>query len=217
MPEYSADLCGICFDPLLIPSGDDEGTSEIIDDVELRCGGSHHFHWECILSQARANGNSSICPLCRRSVLNTQGQFLVDIRNEGGMTAGFDMGELIVSLFPTRNNMPARSRRHIQAEELFMEAHPHERHLQTFFDLVDQGDVDDAEQVLVAHSLDINAFQPSQGVTALHVASEANDVAAVRMLLRHGANKTLKTRSGGYTALELAHAEGAQETVAILS
>jgi hypothetical protein len=100
MADNDPDMCGICREPLLISSDADEGPSEIIDDVELKC--SHHFHWECVMTHAREAGNVAACPLCGQSVLNDHGRFLVDIRNEGGVTGGFDMGEAIVRPRPRR-------------------------------------------------------------------------------------------------------------------
>jgi ankyrin repeat protein len=96
---------------------------------------------------------------------------------------------------------------YLQAEETYLDSHPHERHLQAFFDLIGQGDVDVAQEVLVNHALDVNAFHPSQGLTALHIAAKADDSRAIQMLLRNGADKTLKSRDGhGLTAHDLAGA-----------
>jgi hypothetical protein len=87
-------VCGICAEPLLIPSGAGEDPAHVPDDVQVRCAGAHHFHWECLIEHAaRARGQ---CPACGQSVLDGAGAFLVDVRNEGGLTPGFDMGRELV-------------------------------------------------------------------------------------------------------------------------
>ncbi len=53
------------------------------------------------------------------------------------------------------------------------------------------------------------------GQTALHVAAAANDAAAVRLLLAHGADPNAKT-SNGLTPLELATRQQSMETAALL-
>jgi hypothetical protein len=93
----SSELCGICSESLLIKSGVEEGPSHVIDDVEVRCGNAHHFHWECLLEYAQGGGDRGRCPSCKQHTLSTEGRFLVDVRNEGGFTGGFDMGRELVS------------------------------------------------------------------------------------------------------------------------
>lgn len=102
----------------------------VIDDVELYCGppgsgpSGHHAHWACLIDhakQARTRGvvlhphpipggtsasAFTTCVVCRQNTLDSSGRFVVDVRNEGGETMGFDFGEILVrscrlSLTPT--------------------------------------------------------------------------------------------------------------------
>jgi hypothetical protein len=82
--------CGICGDPLLVPADIDEGGADVPDDVALRCG--HRYHWECLL-----DAGSARCSACGADGRGADGRFLVDVRNEGGLTHGFDMGAELVS------------------------------------------------------------------------------------------------------------------------
>jgi hypothetical protein len=106
----SSEHCSICSEPLLIPfeanGGEDQSPGpsvqpegQIIDDVKVNCGNAHHFHWECLIEHVQAGGDQGLCPAqgCGRSTLNEHGLFLVDVRNEGGLTEGFDMGHELVS------------------------------------------------------------------------------------------------------------------------
>lgn len=90
----TSELCGICAEPLLIPSGAGEGPAHVLDDVQVRCPSAHHFHWECLLEHAVRE--RMLCPACGESVLDAADAFLVDVRNEGGLTPGFDMGAELV-------------------------------------------------------------------------------------------------------------------------
>ena len=101
-----------------------EEATTVIDDVELYCGtpgsgpGGHHAHWTCLIDhamQARTRGVVTVpvpmpggasasvststlatCVVCGQNVLGPDGRFVVDVRNEGGETKGFDFGEIIV-------------------------------------------------------------------------------------------------------------------------
>jgi ankyrin repeat protein len=102
-----------------------------------------------------------------------------------------------------------------QDEEDYLSAHPQEQHLQTFFDLIEQGDIDDAEKVLITQALNVNARQEANGPTALHLATGKNDSAAIQMLLRHGADKSVTLN--GLISLEIATAVGASEAAELLA
>jgi hypothetical protein len=113
----------------------------VIDDVEVYCGppgsgpGGHHAHWTCLIDhamQARirsvvpappvpipggASASASTfatCVVCGQNVLGPDGRFVVDVRNEGGETKGFDFGVIIVRSrrlsFPSLPPSSARGR-----------------------------------------------------------------------------------------------------------
>lgn len=93
-PTVSHEVCAICHEPLLVPSIDDEQPSYLIDDVEFPC--KHHFHWGCILEYSISSSDArNRCAFCRQSVLNSEGEFIVQVRNEGGFVGGFDFGDEI--------------------------------------------------------------------------------------------------------------------------
>ncbi|KAF2263477.1 hypothetical protein CC78DRAFT_533903 [Lojkania enalia] len=81
-PTASGKDCAICKEPLLVPSSNNGQPSYVIDDVEFRC--KHHFHWSCILEHSISSHDArNRCALCRQSVLDSQGEFIVKVRNEG--------------------------------------------------------------------------------------------------------------------------------------
>jgi hypothetical protein len=93
-PTASDKDCAICHEPLLVPSSDHGQPSYLIDDVEFCC--KHHFHWACILDYSVFSHDArNRCAFCRQSVLNSQGEFIVQVRNEGGTTNRFDFGREI--------------------------------------------------------------------------------------------------------------------------
>ena len=57
---------------------------------------------------------------------------------------------------------------------------------------------------LLSKGIDIDAIDQRSGITALHTAVLENDLSAVKLLLRSGANKSVKDRSHGKTPLEFA-------------
>lgn len=121
-PTYSPDTCMFCQKSLSITIGPEysndlseldleelEGPSTIIDDVELYCGapgsgpGGHHAHWSCLIEHAKqikADTSDSVrratCMVCGQNTLDASGRLIVDVKNEGGETKGFDFGEIIV-------------------------------------------------------------------------------------------------------------------------
>jgi len=205
--------CSICHESLLITavpspnensSDSEQQLSSFIDDILLRCG--HHFHWSCIIeygvSSLDARGK---CALCGANVLNEQGRLIVDVRNEGGLTQGFDLGSEI-------------------EEELFLSNNPEIQRKSRFFSLINQGDFVEAEVLLKGEDegangekIDPNArYEEGGNMTALHMAAVNDDVDSVRVLLRYGADKNLRT-DNGETAFGLAVAVGASRVTAILS
>lgn len=99
------DDCAICFSPLVIQveadTLDELSPSAIPDDVELHCckglgTSGHHFHWAC-LQELDEEGllDRSKCPFpkCGRNPLSEERKLLVTVRNEGGVTEDFDLGQ----------------------------------------------------------------------------------------------------------------------------
>jgi len=77
-------------------------------------------------------------------------------------------------------------------------------------------DVDDVLRLLLTHGADPNQ-RGINDYTALHMAVSERNASAVRILLAHGADLTLRTRIDDYeTPLELARAAGLDEIAAIL-
>ncbi|KAH7919733.1 ankyrin [Leucogyrophana mollusca] len=200
---YSPDTCAICLESLHLPSNDDEGPSYIIDDVKLHCGPpesrgrGHHFHWSCIVEWVKEGGDRSRCPLCRQNTLNQAGEFIVDVRNEGGFTGGFDLGETI-------------------DEEIFMDANPQEQHNQAFLSMMAFSNHEDAETMLNEHGADVNCTYPTGGQTAMHMAALNDDLEGVQFLLRHGARTDIRDE-GGMTPLDMARSQGGQKVIDLLS
>lgn len=91
------DDCAICYERLVIPSTENEGPSYVIDDVQLLCQGrnqpGHHFHWSCLQEYDENGWDRRACPLCRGNPLNGQDQLIAIVRNEGGVSSGFDIGD----------------------------------------------------------------------------------------------------------------------------
>ncbi|KAJ8516496.1 hypothetical protein ONZ45_g6196 [Pleurotus djamor] len=200
-PKASDNDCAICHEPLLVPSNDDEKPSLLIDDVALRC--KHHFHWSCILEYALSSPEArNRCALCRQSVLNARGQFIVEVRNEGGFTGGFDFGQEI-------------------DEQLYYKENPEAEREMTFLSLMAQGDLDDAEKFLkgedpgATKKMDPNVCYESGGMTAMHMAALNDDVEGVQLLLRYGADKEQKSEDG-HTALDLAEDVDAKRVTSLL-
>lgn len=140
-------------------------------------------------AQARAT-----CPHCRKNVLSPQGTFIVNVRNEGGLTEGFDMGREI-------------------DEELHLEANPELKREQAFLTLIQLRDFEEAETLLqgldeAGGKVDVNACFEGGQTTALHMAAMNDDVEALRLLLSHGADKDRRNEDG-LTVLDLADTVGA--------
>jgi ankyrin repeat protein len=102
-----------------------------------------------------------------------------------------------------------------QDEDIYMSSHPAQSDHQTFLLLVNQGDISEAEKLLVEKHLNVNAQDPL-GNTALHYAAGSGDGDGVTTLIQHGADKYL-VNGEGLTAYQLANAKGATGLLEILS
>jgi hypothetical protein len=191
------DDCAICFERLLIPATTGEvGPSYVIDDIKLRC--KHHFHWSCFEEYDRASPeNRSKCPLCRGNTLNTRGELIVDVVNEGGFTGGINLGDEF-----DRNRWEEE-----QPEEW--------KKGQLLLNLCQFGEFEDAEELLRDKGADPNAAY-EDGTTGLHMAALNNSAEWASLLLRYGANKELKTERGA-TALDFAKNESYHAIIDLLS
>ena len=136
--------------------------------------------------------------------MNQSGDFLVNIRNEGGFTAGFDLGNEIDRL-------------------AFLEANPEIDRKETFLSLMAQGDYEDAELFLKGEDpesngrkLDPNSFYDLGRMTTMHMAALNDDVKGIQLLLDYGADKNFKDEDG-QTALDLAKDQNAKNAIALLS
>ncbi|KAJ4371263.1 hypothetical protein N0V83_004480 [Neocucurbitaria cava] len=164
-PTASDKDCAICHEPLLVPSSNDDKLSFIIDDVEFRC--KHHFHWACILEYATSSNDArNRCALCRQSVLDSRGKFIVYVRNEGGVTGGINFGEEID--------------RHLYYKMDFSDA-----------ELLLKGEDSDANG-----KIDPDVCYDSDRMTTMHMVALNDDVEGIQLLLKYGANKDFKSEDG---------------------
>ncbi|KAF2175157.1 ankyrin [Zopfia rhizophila CBS 207.26] len=200
-PTVSDKDCAICHEPLLVPSSNHGQPSYLIDDVEFRC--KHHFHWGCILEYSISSFDArNRCALCRQSVLNSKGEFIVQVRNEGGFISGFDFGDEI-------------------DRHLFYKANPEAEREMTFLSLMSQMDFSDAELFLKGEDpdangkMDPNVCYSSGRMTAMHMAALNDDVEGIQLLLKYGADKEFKSEDG-QTALDMAKAENSKRVIALL-
>ncbi|KAF8119295.1 hypothetical protein EV363DRAFT_1379591 [Boletus edulis] len=108
------------------------------------------------------------CVVCRQNILDPSGRFIVDVRNEGGETRGFDFGVII-------------------EEEEFLDSHPSQVHSRAFHDLVAEGDYVGAIDVIAEHDVDVNCTYGNDGLTALQKAMYSGDASGVEFLRSLGA------------------------------
>ncbi|KAF8135831.1 hypothetical protein EV363DRAFT_1321781 [Boletus edulis] len=106
--------------------------------------------------------------VCRQNILDPSGRFIVDVRNEGGETRGFDFGVII-------------------EEEEFLDSHPSQVHSRAFHDLVAEGDYVGAIDVIAEHDVDVNCTYGNDGLTALQKAMYSGDASGVEFLRSLGA------------------------------
>ncbi|KAG8213598.1 hypothetical protein J3R82DRAFT_10267 [Butyriboletus roseoflavus] len=193
LPAYSPDTCMFCHQFLRITTDTDTESEHpeaatVIDDVELYCGspgsgpGDHHTHWTCLIDHAKqafmvpmpvrggtfASTTWTTCVVCGQDTLDSFGRFVVDVRNEGGETKGFDFGAIL-------------------EEELFLDSHPSQVHDRAFHDLVAQGDYTGAIELIAEHDVDINCIYGNDRLTALQKAMFSGDTSGVRFLRSLGA------------------------------
>jgi len=207
-PNFSEnDDCALCFEPISIRSTnegdeDDGGDSIImIDDVHLMCGTNrdprHHFHWSCLQEYDQSEQwDRSTCPCCNGNTLDEQGRLIVTVRNEGGVTYGFDLGEAF-------------------DEERVDETRPLSwKKERAFLSALQFNELEDAETFL-REGVNPNAHYEDGHLTALHMAALRNDVAAGRLLLRYSADPNILTDTGD-TALQIAQKSGFTKFVHLL-
>ncbi|GAO51420.1 ankyrin [Saitoella complicata NRRL Y-17804] len=185
--QPSSNNCALCFDPLLIPNPSDEGPAMIIDDVELRC--SHHFHWSCFTEYDADGNDRTLCPECGETTLQRGGQLLVIVRNEGGVTAGFDLGAAL-------------------DEEKFYDDNPALRREMAFLNMISMSELE-AAQELLEEGVDVDCRDSETGGTALHLAVVNGDEEGIMMLLGYGASREVRD-SSGRTPADVAREMGAE-------
>jgi hypothetical protein len=203
-PEvHSEDQCAICYEPLIVPNNDDEPSkpSYVIDDVQLRCG--HHFHKSCIMGYALSSPSArERCAMCRANVLDNSGRYVIGIKTENGCAGSMDLGEDI-------------------DEQAFLEANPDVARAQVFLSLMSQMDFIEAEKLLKGEDgmgegkLSPNVTYEDGGQTAMHMAAYNDDIEGIQLLLRYGADKSIKDESG-QTALDCAKEVKAKDDVIAL-
>lgn len=203
-PEiHSEDQCAICYEPLIVPNDDDEPSkpSYVIDDVQLRCG--HHFHKSCIMEYALSSPSArERCAMCRANVLDNSGRYIINIKTENGYTGSMDLGKDI-------------------DEQAFLEANPDVARAQVFLSLMSQTDFIEAETLLKGEDgmregkLSPNVTYEYGGQTAMHMAAYNDDIEGIQLLLRYGADKSIKDESG-QTALDCAKEVKAMDVIALL-
>lgn len=168
--------------------GNNDSEGYVYDDVELPC--QHHLHYDCA-RDLHAQSRSAItkCPLCDTSLM-TNGQILVTIRNEGGITTEFDLGQDL-------------------EEQRELSEHPELARNEAFLSFCFSGD-HEAIRDLLKDGADVNAVQRHTGMNALHLCALNNDGASIRMLLEAGARRDVRGLDGS-TALDLALNEGSHD------
>ena len=81
---------------------------------------------------------------------------------------------------------------------------------------MDQGDYEEAEELLRDRGVNVNCTHPSGGQTALHMAAMKDDVEGVELLLRYGADKTQLDESG-WDAMKAAKECDAKKVLRLLA
>ncbi|KAG9019615.1 hypothetical protein FRB90_012461 [Tulasnella sp. 427] len=196
---FSDERCSIC-DQGLVVAPEDLAESSYLDDVELSC--THHFHWTCY-AEWEEDESRGKCPLCGESSLDQRGRLIVIVRNEGGTTQGFDLGEAL----------------DLESE---MDAHPQRKRERAFLEMIASKDYETALALLTTFGddeekeppVDVNCLhgddaEPAivRGKTALHVCAMSDDADGISWLLRFGADRTVQDVDGR-TPLEYAERLG---------
>lgn len=197
------EVCIICHDSLRLQAdsdSDDEARdfpkdagAYIYDDVELPC--RHHLHYDCARDlYGQSSAAITTCPLCNLSLL-THGRILVTVRNEGGVTEEFDLGQDL-------------------EEQQQLEADPILARNEAFLSFCFTSD-HEAMKDLLRDGADANAVQRGTGMTGLHLCALNNDAAGITILLGAGAHRHIKGVDGG-SPLDLAVAEGSHDAACAL-
>lgn len=190
-PEES---CIICNESLqILVDSDDEETSGseshyVYDDVELPCG--HHLHYDCardLHAQSRAAITS--CPSCQNTLL-TNGTLLVTIRNEGGVTTRFDLGQDL-------------------EEQRMLQENPELARNEAFLSFCFASD-HEAMADLLTDGAQVDAVQKETGMRGLHLCALNNDAQGIALLLRAGADREGRSLDGN-RPLDIAISEGSHD------
>lgn len=195
------ELCIICNDSLRLQvDSDEESSPEIIDgpriieeqyiydDIEIPC--QHHIHYDCARElYGQSHKSITQCPLCQKSLL-TNGRVLVKVRNEGGITTDFDLGQDL-------------------EEQLILQADPELAKNEAFLSFCFASDHELIRELL-AQGADVNAVQKATGMGGLHLCALNNDAIGIAELLKCGAYRDCKALDGS-TALDLAISEGSHQ------
>ncbi|KAJ3493081.1 hypothetical protein NLG97_g4965 [Lecanicillium saksenae] len=172
--------CKECDEPLVLhmadsdDEGEDAGTIDIPDDIELSC--HCHYHWQCFMENASSVMSSLNCPSCDKSISNSDTPsglaVLVRYMNEGGLQEGLDI-------------LPSMK------EEAYLEAHPEAAPARALHVMCAEGDLDGLVELLY-HSGDqvpdlgamIRYQDPLSGMqSALHLAVENRQEGVAWLLL----------------------------------
>ncbi|TDL20333.1 hypothetical protein BD410DRAFT_378605 [Rickenella mellea] len=192
--------CAICLERLVIPNSEEEGASYIIDDVQLLCQDGkpgHHFHWSCLQEFDQNDWDRQACPYCRGNPLTNDGHLIAIVKNEGGVTGGFDIGEAF-------------------DDEKEMDAQPLSwKKERALLSCLQFSELDEAEILLRDEGVSPDAFHEEGHMTALHMAAMNNDVEGARLLLRYGADVNIQAETG-QTAVQIGEEMDAKEFVRLL-
>lgn len=189
--------CIICNESLriLIDSEDEEASDVstveahyIYDDVELPCG--HHLHYDCARDlHAQSRTATTQCPLCQSSLL-TNGTLLVTVRNEGGVTTQFDLGQDL-------------------EEQRMLQEDPELARNEAFLSFCFASD-HEAMQDLLGDGAHVNSVQKETGMRGLHLCALNNDAHGITMLLQAGADREGRSLDGN-RPLDVAISEGSHD------
>ena len=199
--------CGICLKAL--PVADGEGVRRIyINLLKLACG--HCFHEKCFVRHWLNQQHRDRCIQCRKLVVDEDEKLTVGVWTERGKQKIIDWGKTIDEVIVPELRIQARQEK--------------------FFEAIDRGCFDEVEALLKGEDKDsrgekmnINIIN-QYGETALHFATRASnidsaddygDIRGIRLLLQHGADRSLLFM--GRTALELALEQGLTEAAKALS
>ncbi|KAJ6782645.1 hypothetical protein PWT90_00198 [Aphanocladium album] len=172
--------CKECEEPLVLhmadsdDEGEDAGTIDIPDDIELSC--HCHYHWQCFMENASSVISILKCPSCGKNISNSDAPngpaVLVRYMNEGGLQDSLDI-------------LPSMK------EEAYLEAHPEAAPSRALHVMCSEGDLDGLVELLY-HSGDqvpdmgsmIRYQDPLSGMkSALHLAVENRQEGVAWLLL----------------------------------